>query len=123
MATGFRNLQIFRKAFHQAMAIYDISKELPFYEKSLRDQINRSARSVCACIGEAYQKRRYPAHFISKLSDADMENTETQVWLDFLLHTRNITVEKYKLMVTQSEEIGKLLNYMMLHPTKFQRKY
>ena len=52
-----------------------------------------------------------------------MENTETQVWLDFLLQTRNITVEKHKLMITQSEEIGKLLNYMMLHPSKFQRKY
>ena len=118
---GFRELKAYKKSFILAMSIYEISKEFPMQEKySLIDQIRRSSRSVCANIGEAYRKRQYPKHFISKLSDSDAENTETQVWLDFALSCKYITREKYDKLIQTSEEIGKLLNYMINNPAKFR---
>ncbi len=64
------------------MEIFEITKSFPKEEVySLASQIRRSSRSVCSNLGEGYRKRRYEAHFISKISDADMENSETQVWL------------------------------------------
>lgn len=71
-------------------------------------------------IGEAYRKRIYVKHFVSKLSDSDAENTETQVWLDFSLSCKYITKEKYSDLLLKSEEIGKLINYMMNNPEKFK---
>ena len=80
----FRELKVYQKAFKLAMEIFWITKSFPKEEKySLTDQIRRASRSVSANIGEAYRKRRYEKHFISKLSVSDAENTETQVWLDF----------------------------------------
>jgi len=74
----FKELLPYKKGFQLAMNIYEISKSFPSEEKySLIDQVRRSSRSDCANIAEGYRKRRYPSHFISKLSDADMENTET----------------------------------------------
>jgi four helix bundle protein len=117
----FRELKAYQAAFNLAMEIYDITKVFPIEEKySLTDQIRRSSRSVCANIGEGYRKRRYPKHFVSKLSDSDAENTETQVWLDFSLSCKYINREKYNELIQKSEEIGKLLNYMMNNPGKFQ---
>ena len=80
MNLTFKDLTVYKKAFDLAMNIFKISKSFPKEEKySLTDQIRRSSRSVCSSIAEAYSKRRYEAHFISKTSDADMENSETQV--------------------------------------------
>ncbi|MFU8845008.1 MAG: four helix bundle protein, partial [Bacteroidales bacterium] len=82
----FKDLTVYKKAFDLAMEIYEISKCFPKEEKySLTDQIRRCSRSVCANIGEAYRKRRYSKHFVSKISDSDSENAETQVWLEFAL--------------------------------------
>ena len=120
---GFRELFVYRKAFRLAMEIYEITKTFPIEEKyALTDQIRRASRSVCANIGEAYRKRRYVKHFISKLSDSDAENTETQVWLDFSLSCKCIQREKYDSFLLQSEEVGKLLNYMMNNPDKFREQ-
>ncbi len=117
----FRELKVYQIAFKLALEIYEMTKTFPAEEKySLTDQIRRSSRSVCANIGEAYRKRRYPKHFISKLSDSDAENTETQVWLDFSLSFNYIIREEYEKLIQKSEEIGKLLNYMMNNPEKFQ---
>ena len=66
-----------------------------------------------------YKKRRYPNHFISKLSDADMENGETQVWLDVALACNYISDEKFNYLDAQCEEISKLLNFMISNPAKF----
>ena len=86
MATGFRNLTVYKKAFDLAMDIYHVSKKFPKDELySLTTQIRKSSRSVCSNIGEGYRKRLYEAYFVSKISDSDMENSETQVWLDFAL--------------------------------------
>ncbi|MFN8805371.1 MAG: four helix bundle protein [Bacteroidota bacterium] len=91
-AKTFRDLTVYKKAFALAMEVFKISKKFPPEEKySLTDQVRRSSRSVCATVGEAYRKRQYPAHFVSKSSDADMENTETRVWLDFALAADYIT--------------------------------
>jgi four helix bundle protein len=96
MATGFRNLILYKKAFALAMDIYNISKKFPKEELyALTSQIRRSSRSVCSNIGEGYRKRMYEAHFISKISDSDMENTETQVWLDFALACEYFTKDVF----------------------------
>ncbi len=120
MSTGFRDLLAYQKGFALAMDIFEVSKQFPKEEKySLIDQIRRSSRSVCSNLGECYRKRRYPAYFISKISDSDMENTETQVWIDFALSCKYIDEATYKDLLDRSEEVGKLLNYMIQNPDKF----
>ncbi|MDP3642706.1 MAG: four helix bundle protein [Bacteroidota bacterium] len=121
MATGFRNLAVYKKAFALAMDIYNISKKFPKDELySLTSLIRRSSRSVCSNIGEGYRKRLYEAHFISKMSDSDMENSETQVWLDFAHACEYITKEIFEDFNERSEEIGRLLNHMIQNPEKYK---
>jgi four helix bundle protein len=80
----FRELEVYQLAIESAMRIFEVSKLFPTEEKySLTDQVRRSSRSVCTNIAEAWRKRRYPNAFVSKLSDADAESAETQVWLEF----------------------------------------
>ena len=123
MATGVENLLAFKKSFDLAMRIFEFSKDFPKEEKySLTDQIRRSSRAVSANLAEAYCKRRYEAHFISKLSDSDMENTETQVWLHFALKCNYLSDYHYDEMIEESKSIGKLLDYMMHNPAKFSRQ-
>lgn len=120
MEKGFRGLTVYKKAFELAMDIYEMTKEFPAIEKfELIDQIRRSSRAVCRAIGEGYRKRQYPKHFSSKMSDADMENTETQVSLDFAFECHYITEEKYKELIEKSEEVGRLLNHMIENPEKY----
>ena len=77
---GYKKLLAYQKGFKIAMDIFEVSKSFPKEETyALTDQIRRSSRSVCANISEAYRKRRYEKRFISKLTDADSENSETQV--------------------------------------------
>ena len=115
----FKSLLAFQKGFDLAMSIYTITKRFPSEEKySLTDQIRRSSRSVCANIAEAYRKRQYPAHFVSKISDSDTENSETQVWLLFAKACNYIN--EYLNLNNRSLEIGKLLAYMMNNPEKFK---
>lgn len=119
----FTELLAYQKGFQLAMEIFQISKSFPKEEKyALTDQIRRSSRSVCACIAESYRKRRYPAHFVSKLSDADAENSETHVWLDFAFSCEYLEKSLQEKLKTEVLEIGKLLNFMMLNPEKFGSK-
>jgi four helix bundle protein len=79
-----QDLEVYQRAFDAAMRIFELSKVFPKEETySLTDQIRRSSRSVCANLAEAWRKRRYEKSFISKLSDAESEAAETQVWLEF----------------------------------------
>ncbi len=81
---GVGELLAYKKAFAVAMDVFEVSKTFPKEERySLTDQIRRSSRAVCANLSEAYRKRRYVNHFISKLTDADAENAETQTWIIF----------------------------------------
>jgi four helix bundle protein len=117
---GFKDLIVYQKAFAVAMEIFEITKEFPKEETySLIDQIRRSSRSVCGCIAESYRKRKYPAHFVSKLTDADMENSETAVWIDFSFACKYITQQKHDLLIERNEEVGRLLGDMIQHPEKF----
>ena len=116
----FKKLIVYQKAFKLAMKIYKISISFPKEEKySLTDQIRRSSRSTCTNVAEAYRKRIYPKHFINKLTDADGENSETVVWLDFALECKYLTKETYNSLHAECVEIGKLLNYMINNPDKF----
>jgi len=116
----FRELIAYQKAFELSLEIFQLSKSFPSEEKySLTDQIRRSSRSVCANIAEAYRKRRYVNHFISKLTDSDAENSETNVWLEFSLNCNYISLEKYSELYSKNIEIGKIINYMINNPGKF----
>ncbi|GBD95236.1 MAG TPA: four helix bundle protein [Nitrospirae bacterium] len=80
----YKDLRVYQNAVETAMKIFEITKSFPVEERySLVDQIRRSSRSVCANIAEAWRKRRYEAAFIAKMSDAESEAAETQVWLEF----------------------------------------
>lgn len=120
MYLRFQDLLAYQKAFSLAMRIFEISKTFPSEEKfSLTDQIRRSSRSVAANIAEAYRKRGYPRHFHSKLTDSDAENSETQTWLEFALRCGYINEETYNTFIAESDEVGRLLNYMILNPSRF----
>ncbi len=115
---------VYKKSFALAMEIYELVKKFPKEEKySLVDQIVRSSRSVCVCISESYRKRRYVAHFIAKVSDADIENSETQTWLEFSLACKYINEEKYHDLINKSEEVGRLLQDMITNPGKIRSYY
>lgn len=116
----FKKLLAYQKSFDLAMFIFEISKSFPKEETySLTDQIRRSSRSVSVNIAESYRKRRYPKHFISKLTDADGENSETSTWIDYALACDYIKKEDYTKCVSEGIEIGKLLNFMINNPGKF----
>jgi four helix bundle protein len=120
MEKGFRGLTVYKKAFELAMDIFEITNKFPSEEKyELTDQIRRSSRAVCRAIGEGYRKRQYPKHFSSKMSDSDMENTETQVSLDFAFECKYISQEQYNNLIEKSEEVGRLLNHMVENPEKY----
>lgn len=116
----FKELLAFQKSFQLAIDVFQVSKSFPNEEKfSLTDQIRRSSRSVSTNIAEAYRKRRYPNHFISKLTDSDAENSETNVWLEFSLKCEHINIETYNNLNNKTVEIGRLINYMINNPDKF----
>jgi four helix bundle protein len=116
----FQDLLAYKKSFALAMKIFEITKAFPKEETySLTDQIRRSSRSVPVTMAEAYRKRIYPKHFYSKLTDSDGENSETQVWLEFALSCKYVSVDIYQELISESIEVGKLVNYMILNPEKF----
>ena len=118
---AFRKLLAHKKGFDLAMEVFEISKTFPKEEKySLTDQIRRSSRSVCVNIAESYRKRIYPKHFISKLTDADAENSETLDRLEFALACEYISKEAKNKLEIKNIEIGKLINFMINNPDKFR---
>src|SRR6266516_4806024 len=102
------------------MEIFDASKGFPAEEKySLTDQMRRSSRSVCTNIREAWAKRRYEAHFVSKLTDADGENAETDTWLDFTRDCNYLSSSDYAIFVEKCREVGAMLGGMINDPSSF----
>lgn len=117
---NFKQTKVYQKSFEIAMEIFEITKSFPKEEiYSLTDQIRRSSRSVTVNLAEAYRKKRYPAHFVSKISDSDMENSETAAWLDFAFACKYITPAQLDMLLSKNEEVGKLLNHMMNNPEKY----
>lgn len=120
---GYRDLIVYQKAFAVAMKIFQITKKFPKEETySIVDQMRRSSRSVCSCIAEAYRKRKYQGYFVNKISDADGENSETIVWLEFALSCNYITHEEQQTLEQDVEEVGRMLNSMIKNPEKFLPK-
>ena len=117
---SFKTLLAYQKAFELSMEVFELSKSFPKEETySLTDQIRRSSRSICTNIAEAYRKREYQKHFISKLTDADSENSETQVWIDFSNSCSYIDLELQQNLTNKSIEVGRLINFMIANPEKF----
>ena len=115
-----KDLRVYKKAYALAMAIFHVSKNWPVEEKySLTDQIRRCSRSVCANLREAWAKRRYAAHFISKLTDADGENSETDSWLDFARDCGYISSEDHERLTADCREVGAMLGSMLNNPAPF----
>jgi four helix bundle protein len=116
----FRELEAYQLAMESAMRIFELTKRFPPEERySLTDQIRKSSRSVCANLAEAWRKRRYPNAFVSKLSDADAEAAETQVWLEFARKCDYLALDlANELDKTYDHIQGKLVN-MMRHPEQW----
>jgi four helix bundle protein len=115
-----KDLTVYVKAYELAMAIFEVSRTFPSEEKyALTSQIRRSSRSVCLNLREAWSKRRYEAHFISKLTDCDGENSETDSSLDFAFDCGYITDEQYKNLTELNREIGRMLGSMINSPDSF----
>jgi len=115
-----KDLVVYQKAYKLAMMIYEVSKSFPPEERyALTSQIRRSSRSVCLNLREAWAKRRYEAHFISKLTDCDGENNETDSSLDFALDCGFITPDQHAELTGLCDEVGKMLGSMLHNPTPF----
>ncbi len=113
-------LEVYRLGMEGAMRIFEVSKAFPREETySLTDQVRRSSRSVCANIAEAWRKRRYPAALVSKLSDAEAEAAETQVWLEFTQRCGYLDTETVAALTqTYDHILGKLVT-MLTHPDQW----
>lgn len=115
-----KDLDVYKKAFKLAMTIFELSKKFPAEERfALTGQIRRSSRSVCLNLREAWAKRRYEAHFVSKLTDCDGENSETHSSLDFALKCGYISSEQHRGLTAVCEEVGRMLGSMIRNPGSF----
>ena len=112
-----KDLIVYKKAFQLAMWIFEVSKRFPPEERyALTGQIRRSSRSVCLNLREAWAKRRYAGHFVSKLTDCDGENSETDSSIDFAHDCSDITTNEHKEMKSLCSEVGKMLGAMINDP-------
>src|SRR2546430_2434541 len=115
-----KELDVYKKAYALSMRIFQLSTRFPTEEQyALTGQIRRSSRSVCMNLREAWAKRRYPAHFVSKLTDSDGENSETDTSLDFAKDCGYITSVEHEDLTTRSIEVGKMLGSMIQNPEPF----
>lgn len=111
-----QDLEVYRRAFDAAMAIFEASKSFPKEETySLTDQVRRSSRSVTANLAEAWRKRRYPAAFISKLSDVEAEAAETQVWIEYAVKCGYLSREKGAVLYREYDKILKTIVGMIIN--------
>ena len=114
-----KDLVVYQRAYKLAMEIFELSKVFPAEERyALTSQIRRSSRSVCLNLREAWAKRRYEPHFISKLTDCDGENSETDTALDFALDCGHISHQQHKNLTLTTAEIGNMLGAMMARSQK-----
>jgi four helix bundle protein len=117
---SFRDLEVYKLSRESSKQIFEITKKFPKEEMySLIDQIRRSSRSVGAQIAEAWARRRYEKHFLSKLADADGEQLETQHWIETALDSAYLPVEVADGLLKQYASIGRMLNSMMNRAASF----
>jgi four helix bundle protein len=115
-----KDLIVYQKSYSLAMRIFGISKRFPQEEMfALTGQIRRSSRAVCQNLREAWAKRRYEAHFISKLTDCDAENSETDTSLNFARDCEYITEQESIELTELCAEVGKMLGAIIQKPDPF----
>ena len=118
-----KELLVYQKAYQLAMDIYRLTKQFPPEERySLVSQIRRSSRSVCLNLREAWAKRRYENHFVSKLTDCDGESNETDSSLDFAKDCGFISAEDHTHLVAVNSEVRRMLGAMLSNPAPFLLK-
>jgi four helix bundle protein len=119
---SFRDLRVYQASFALQQQVFEITKRFPKEETySLTGQFRRASRSVGSNIAEAWQKRRYVAHFVSKLTDSDGEQAESQHWIATSFACKYISQEAHDDLMEKCREIGKMLGSMMAKPEKFCR--
>src|SRR5947207_12889578 len=117
---SFKDLRVYKLALEIQQGMLDISKRFLREERyALTDQIRRASRSIGANISEAWQKRRYVAHFVSKLTDADGEQAESQHWLDTATACGYVPEKDQKVLLEKRVRIGQMLGTMMAKPETF----
>lgn len=117
---SFQDLIVYKKAYHLAMEIFEVSKKFPNEEKySLTDQVRRSSRAITSCIAESWARRRYEKSFVSKLIDALGEEFETEVWLNFSFDCNYIDQETLSKLTVEYSEVKKMLVSMTNNPGKW----
>jgi len=121
--SSFKDLRVYKLAFEVQQEIFETSKRFPAEERyALTDQVRRASRSIGANLAEAWQKRRYVAHFVSKLTDADGEQAETQHWLDTATACDYVSEKEQRVLLEKCSRIGQMLGTMMAKPEKFCHK-
>jgi len=117
---SYKELRVFQATMEAAMVIFQVSKTFPAEERfSMVDQIRRCSRSVCANLAESWRKRRYKAHFVSKLSDAESEAEETRVWLEFASRCGYIDNEQLQELDKRYDDIIGQIVRMLCEPAKW----
>jgi four helix bundle protein len=115
-----KELEVYQLAYRLAMRIFELSKRFPAEERwALTGQIRRSSRSVCLNLREAWAKRRYEAHFVSKLTDSDGESNETDTALDFARDCGYISATEHQELSAQNRSVGRMLGSMIKDPSGF----
>ena len=121
---SFRDLEVYKLSRQLSKDIFAISKRFPKEEMySLTDQVRRSSRSVGAQIAEAWAKRRYEKHFVSKLTDADGEQQETQHWIETALDCSYLSDEESKALLQEYETLGKMIGAMISKAATFCKNH
>ncbi len=117
---SFRDLNVYKLAVELQQEIFELTKKFPKEETySLTDQIRRAPRSIGSNIAESWHERRYQAHFLSKLTDADAEQAETQHWLDTSLKCKYISSSEHQNLLEKCKRIGRMFGKMMNNPESF----
>jgi len=114
LAQTFRDLEVYQESFSLQQRVFAVSKQWPAEERyALIDQVRRSSRSIGANIAESWAKRRYPAHFLSKLTDADGELQETLHWLTTAQACAYLSDTDHADLIAQASAVGRLLGSMI----------
>jgi four helix bundle protein len=115
-----KELTVYKRGYEFEMRIFEVSKRFPAEERfALTNQIRRSSRSICMNLREAWSKRRYPAHFISKLTDCDGELNESDTSLDFARDCGYISIDEHRMLSELCIEVGRMLGSMIRNPEPF----
>jgi four helix bundle protein len=117
---SFMELRAYQDACALDLAVFEISKAFPKEELySLTDQVRRSSRSIGANLSEAWAKRRYPAHFVSKLTDSDGELQETRHWLSRAAAYGYLSQAVLASLNAQCDRVGGQLGRMIANSEQF----